>query len=132
MLSAVSIKNQIDIFVSELKALDIMLSVTASKNVQNTFNQFELLLKKYPLNPLLLTRFLTFIQLIDDEQLLKEFSLNEIEYLFERLSTIYENDLELNLDYLLFQFNVQDKEEEALEKFKTFKSHVEVKLMKLI
>jgi hypothetical protein len=132
MLSSVSINNQIDVFESELKSLDIMLSVAASNNVQNTFNQFELLLNKYPLNPLLLTRLLIFIQLIDDEQLLKEFSLNEIEYLFKRLSTIYDSDLELNLEYLLFQFNVQDKEDEAIAKFKTFKSNVEVKLMKLI
>lgn len=126
------ISKDVDDFGNRLSKLDIMLSSTNKADAQNALQYFEELLDLYPLNPLVLIRFVTFIQLIDDEAVFSKFPLDEVEVVLQKLSSLYASDLDLNIEYLFFLQNVQDKEYEASVGLQKLKSSVESKLSTLL
>lgn len=124
-----SIHEQIDLFKHDLSELDDMLRYHANGKMSDIFllEHFDKLLNRYSINSLLLVRFLDFLQLINDESILKDFKLRDVKRLYSKLSTLFKDDVQLNIEKFYFTFNVDDKETMAINSLLKFKNRVDKK-----
>lgn len=124
------IKTTLDEFRNDIKQLeDTILLHSKSLETRNAvFENFSILCKKYPANPVLLAKFLEYLQLVDDPAILAVFSLEDISRLYEKLTDIYVDDVNINIEYYYFLYNVMDDELKAKEKINSFTIMVDKKL----
>ncbi len=108
---------------SELKKIRKLLR---SKNIdeKGMFIFFRKLITKYPSNPEVLKCFLVFLQLLNDNDLLKKVSLKEITRLYKKLCAQNKWDIELNMDFFYFMYYVLDNEVESLKLYENYKRKI--------
>jgi hypothetical protein len=78
-------------------------------------------LNKMPSNPIIGKQLCVFLQIINDAGLLSQFNLSDIETLFQLMIRLEPGDIELQMEYVYFLFNVLDKENEALSYYERIK-----------
>ena len=97
-----------------------------SKNIDENkiFILFNELINNYPSNPEVLKYFLNFLQLLNDKELIKQFNLVDIGSLYKKLCATNKFDIELNMDFFHFLYNVLDDEVESLKLYKKYKRDI--------
>lgn len=71
---------------------------------------------------------LILLQLSNDEEVFAKVSLEEIEEVYRMLCKYQRDDLDLNLEYYSFLYNVMDKEEEATKFLEKYRKYVNKKI----
>ena len=117
-------------FSNDVTSIDEALSQYSAKKCseKSVLKMFTLLNKKYPLNPLLLGRLLIFLQLVNDADVLDKVALKDIGLLYERLTNIYKDDVELNIESFYFIYNIEDKEDKARKALVKFRKRIDKKI----
>lgn len=109
--------------------LHLMLSkikndITAKKDERIIISDFKELLARSNGNVQILKEFATFLQLINDKDLLKEFDLEDISFMYEKICSHSKFDVDLCIEYYYFLFNVLGREEEAISLFQAHKNRI--------
>ena len=109
------IQERMVVFNQDIIELDKMLSGYLKKKYTETsiLAKFRKLNRKYSLNPIILVRLLTFLQLANDEKFISTYSLNDIGETYKKLASVYKDDAEIILEYFHFINNIEDKEKKA-------------------
>lgn len=80
--------------------------------------------RQYPSNPAVIELLLDFLQLSDDPAVYKQFSLRDISRLYKAACSAHPSDIDLNLAYFHFLWNVMDKEDRVMKMYSDFKAVV--------
>jgi len=107
----------------ELKKIRKLLG-SKSIDEKAIFILFKKLINKYPANPEVLKSFLVFLQLLNDKDLLKKFSLKDIFRLYKKSCAVNKFDIDLNMEFFYFMYYVLDKESESLALYENYKKAV--------
>jgi hypothetical protein len=91
---------------------------------KRVFVLFKELINRYPANHEVLKCFLGFLQSLNDEDLFKKFSLKDISRFYKRVSASNKFDIELNMDFFYFMYNVLDNEAGSLKLYKIYKKTI--------
>lgn len=97
-----------------------------AKNIdeKGIFILFKKLINSYPSNPEVLKCFLDFLQSLNDKDLVKKVSLKEISRFYKKLCATNQFDIELNIDFFYFMYNVLDNEVESLKLYENYKRKI--------
>jgi hypothetical protein len=73
-------------------------------------------------------KFLTFLKLFNDEEVIDYYNLDEIGEMHKMLAEIYDNDIDINMENYYFIHNIKDEEAKAKIFLSEFSKKVTEKL----
>jgi len=116
------IYSQLDAFNSDILKLDEMLSsYSRGKQIDAViFKRFILLNQKYPSNSLIVSRLLEFLQLVDSEEILGLYTLEDLGGVYAKLAEIFKDDIDINVENYYYLDGVVGNKKEALKTFNKF------------
>lgn len=125
-----TVEAQLNAIANDILKLDETLSLHSKGKCSDysVFKLFHVLSRKYPANSLIIGRLLEFLQLVNDDKILKHYRLEEIELSYVKLSQVYKDDAEIHTEYYHYLHSVCDKEKQALRVFNKFKKRINKKL----
>ncbi|SFN01059.1 hypothetical protein SAMN05421738_105164 [Algoriella xinjiangensis] len=112
----IDIKDLIDQFDKNQESISLTL-FELRKNFTNdyTLEQLKLIDKTIITTPTIMDFIADKLQFIENEEFLKTFNLEDIQYIYKLLTKYYPYDLQYRLGLISFTYIVLDKQEQALE-----------------
>jgi hypothetical protein len=111
--------SELDNLVADIAEVDLLLSKIEEGNEIQIEANFLKLFQKYKCNPIVLCRFLTYLQ-INNSVSIDKYETSDIKLLFDKSCKIYNDMIELNLEKYFFYFNILDEENLALKELNSF------------
>ncbi len=110
-----TIKELINQFTNQNEKISKYLEVIQENlnHVDRFLPTFKSILEEEKYNAILGSQFARVLQLINENSFLDEYTLNDIEELYESLLGLYSIDLELILDFAYFEWSVLNNSEKA-------------------
>ena len=118
-----TIINELGILSADIAEIDLLLSRIEEGNEAQIEAKFAELFRSYKCNPLMLHRFLIYLQ-INNSISIKKYDLSDVKLLFDESCKVYTDAIELNLERYYFYFKILDKESLALNELNLFINNV--------
>ena len=96
-----------------------------SRTEREIFEQLKHLLIKYPANLLVIKELLLILQLLNDHECIDEYSLNDLNRLFQKSVAIYPNDIDLGIEYFHYLDVAMSQPRKAQKHLKALRSSAE-------
>lgn len=124
------IDSQLDVFEKDVSELNDMLFLHSRSKCSDdiVFKKFLALIKRYPANSLIMARLLEYLQLVNDDKILKLYSLKEVELMYSKIADSFKDDIDINMEYIHFVNSVCDNEKQALKIYSKLKKRVSKKM----
>lgn len=124
------IDSQLEVFEKDVSDLNNMLSRHSRRECSDelVFRKFLTLIKRYPANSLIMARLLEYLQLVNDDEILKLYSLKEVELVYSKIAEAFKDDIDVNMEYIHFVNSVCDNEKQALRIYSKLKKRVNEKM----
>lgn len=114
-------------FIEDAKAVEESFAGILSSNMseQSKVGRLADIVLKGPGQPIIAKKLCLFMQVLNEESLLAQFTLGDIETLFVQAIQLYPDDVALRMEYVYFLYSVLCRDEEALAYFRDLKKDVQ-------
>ena len=72
---------------------------------------------------------LEFLQLVDNSTIIESYTLEDLEKTYQKISQVFKDDVDINIENYYYLYNVMDKEKKAKSLINKFKKRVDEKFL---
>jgi len=127
----IMINKKLEAFRLDISNLDGILAAHSKGKYSEVriLKKFISLNKKYPSNSIIISRMLEFLQLVDNSTIIESYTLEDLEKTYQKISQVFKDDVDINIENYYYLYNVMDKEKKAKSLINKFKKRVDEKFL---